>query len=54
MGAVFLPAVLTGARRSLNLVAARPIRCLAGEPAMFHTESEAEEATTEIRIPTLT
>ena len=45
MGAVFLPAVLTGARRNLNLVAVRPIRCLAGDPATYRTESQAEETT---------
>ena len=43
MGAAFRPEVLTGARRTLNLVVAPVIRCLAGDPATSRTESPAEE-----------
>ena len=43
MGAAFRPEVLTGARRTLNLVVEPVIRCLAGDPATSRTESPAEE-----------
>ena len=45
MGVGFRRVVLTGARRNLNLVAERRIRCLAGDPATLGTELLAEEAT---------
>ena len=51
MGAAFRPEVLTGARRTLNLVVAPVIRCLAGDPATSLTESRAEEATIKNRAP---
>jgi hypothetical protein len=54
MDAAFRPAVLTGARRNLNLGAERQIRCLAGDPATFRTESLAAEATINLRDLTST
>ena len=53
MGAAFRPEVLTGARRTLNLVVAPVIRCLAGDPATSRTESPAEEATIKLGIARL-
>ena len=43
MGAVFLPAVLTGARRSLSLVVEPRIRCRDEGRMTFRTESPADE-----------
>lgn len=45
MGAVFLPAVLTGARKSLNRVVEPRIRCHDAERMTSRTESLVEEAT---------
>lgn len=43
MGAVFLPAVLTGARRNLSLVVEPRIQCHDEGRTTFRTESPADE-----------